>query len=45
MEFGPSNESIHKVDEHVQLADIAPLSMIYEQTLRAMLQLDGARTP
>ena len=37
VEFGPSNESIHKIDERVRLADLAPLSTIYEQTIRALL--------
>ena len=36
-EFGPVNESIHKVDESVALADIEPLSVVYEQTLTALL--------
>jgi len=37
-EFGPLNESIHKVDERLALADIEPLSVIYEQTLAALLE-------
>jgi succinyl-diaminopimelate desuccinylase len=37
VEFGPVNASIHAVDEHVRVADIAPLSLIYEQTLTALL--------
>ena len=37
VEFGPVNTSIHAVDEHVRVADIAPLSLIYEQTLTALL--------
>jgi succinyl-diaminopimelate desuccinylase len=37
VEFGPLSASIHAVDEHVRLADIAPLSAIYEQVLRALL--------
>jgi succinyl-diaminopimelate desuccinylase len=41
-EFGPVNESIHKVDEHVAIADLGRLSMIYEQAIRALL---GLRTP
>jgi succinyl-diaminopimelate desuccinylase len=40
-EFGPVNASIHKIDESVPLADIEPLSVIYEQTLTALL--DGTR--
>lgn len=37
VEFGPLNDSIHKVDEHVAVADLAPLSAIYEQTARQLL--------
>jgi succinyl-diaminopimelate desuccinylase len=37
VEFGPLNESIHKVNERVRIADIAPLSLIYEQTIAALL--------
>ena len=38
MEFGPLNESIHKVDERLRVADIGPLSMIYERAIAALLQ-------
>ena len=31
VEFGPVSASIHAIDEHVRLADIAPLSAVYEQ--------------
>jgi len=37
VEFGPVGASIHGIDEHVRLADIAPLSTIYERTLAALL--------
>ena len=37
VEFGPSNTSIHAIDEHVRLADIAPLSAIYQRTVAALL--------
>lgn len=37
VEFGPVNASIHKIDEHVALADIEPLKDIYKQTLVALL--------
>ena len=33
IELGPPNATIHKVDEHVVLADIAPLKAIYRRTL------------
>jgi succinyl-diaminopimelate desuccinylase len=40
VEFGPLNDSIHKIDEHVRIADLAPLSAIYERTVRALWSLD-----
>ncbi len=41
IEFGPPNATIHKVNEHVALADIAPLKNIYRRTLE---QLDTGLT-
>ncbi len=38
VEFGPVNESIHAIDEHVRLADIAPLSAVYEHALTSLLR-------
>jgi succinyl-diaminopimelate desuccinylase len=37
VEFGPINATIHAVDERIRVADIAPLSLIYEQTLAALV--------
>ena len=37
VEFGPLSASIHGIDEHVRLADIAPLSAIYERAVSALL--------
>ena len=37
VEFGPVGASAHAVNEHVLLADIGPLSEIYEQALRSLL--------
>ena len=37
VEFGPLNDSIHKIDEHVRIADLEPLSVIYERTLTSLL--------
>ena len=37
VEFGPLNESIHKIDERDLLSDIGPLSTIYERTLVTLL--------
>jgi succinyl-diaminopimelate desuccinylase len=31
--MGPPNASIHKIDENIVLADIAPLTNIYRRTL------------
>jgi succinyl-diaminopimelate desuccinylase len=36
VEFGPVNATIHGVDERIRVADIAPLSLIYEQTIAAL---------
>ena len=33
IEMGPPNASIHKIDENIALADIAPLTNIYRRTL------------
>ncbi|NCS61706.1 MAG: M20/M25/M40 family metallo-hydrolase, partial [Rhodoferax sp.] len=33
VEFGPPNASIHKVNEHIALADIEPLTRIYQGVL------------
>ena len=33
IEFGPTNASIHKIDEHVAVAEIEPLKNIYRRTL------------
>jgi succinyl-diaminopimelate desuccinylase len=38
VEFGPVNKSIHAIDEHIRLADIAPLTNIYEQAIANLLQ-------
>jgi succinyl-diaminopimelate desuccinylase len=40
IEFGPINASIHKIDEHVRVADIEPLKDIYRRTIE---QLDKLR--
>ncbi len=37
VEFGPPNASIHKIDEHIALADIEPLKNIYRRTLENLL--------
>jgi len=37
VEFGPVNKSIHAIDEHVALGDIAPLTAIYELAIANLL--------
>ncbi len=37
VEFGPINASIHKIDEHINIADIDPLKNIYRRTLENLL--------
>jgi succinyl-diaminopimelate desuccinylase len=37
VEFGPVNATIHKIDEHVVVADIEPLKEIYRGTLERLL--------
>jgi succinyl-diaminopimelate desuccinylase len=37
VEFGPLNDTIHKINERIAVADLAPLSTIYERTMRALL--------
>ena len=37
IELGPVNESIHQIDEHVELAAIPRLSSVYENILRRLL--------
>jgi len=36
IEFGPVNASIHKIDEHVRVADIEPLKNIYRRTIEQL---------
>ena len=38
VEIGPINDSIHKIDEHVNVADLDQLSLIYENTLARLLR-------
>ncbi|GAB1386496.1 succinyl-diaminopimelate desuccinylase [Melaminivora sp.] len=42
IEIGPPNASIHKVDEHICLEDIAPLTDIYRRTLERLNALAAA---
>lgn len=38
VEFGPTNASIHKIDEHVAVTEIEPLKNIYRRTLETLLR-------
>ena len=42
IELGPPNATIHKVDEHVAVADIEPLKNIYRRTLERLAQQAAA---
>lgn len=42
IELGPPNASIHKVDEHVAVADIEPLKNIYRRVLQRLAQQAAA---
>jgi succinyl-diaminopimelate desuccinylase len=37
VELGPVNASIHKIDEHVSIADVATLTSMYRRTLELLL--------
>jgi succinyl-diaminopimelate desuccinylase len=37
IELGPVNATIHKIDEHVRVADIEPLKNIYRRTMENLL--------
>lgn len=40
VEFGPLTETIHQIDENVLIADIEPLTEIYQRTLENLFQTD-----
>lgn len=37
VEFGPTNASIHKIDEHIAVAEIEPLKNIYRRAMENLL--------
>jgi len=37
VEFGPLNDSIHQVDEHIRVDDLEPLKNIYRRVLETLL--------
>ena len=39
VEFGPINASIHKIDEHVGIAELEQLARIYQRTLEKLLHV------
>ena len=43
VELGPVNATIHKVDEHVRIADLEPLAAIYRGILARLLPEGGPR--
>lgn len=43
IEFGPINASIHKIDEHVSVADLERLPMLYAEMARKLLLVQGSR--
>lgn len=43
VELGPVNATIHKVDEHVRIADLEPLSAIYRGILERLLPAQERR--
>ena len=42
VEVGPPNASIHKIDEHIVVADIEPLKNIYRRTLQELQRQQAA---
>ncbi len=44
IEFGPINATIHKIDEHVRVADIEPVKNIYRRTLENLETALGSCT-
>jgi succinyl-diaminopimelate desuccinylase len=42
LELGPPNATIHKIDEHVAIADIEPLKNIYRRVLENLHQAQAA---
>ena len=37
IEFGPVNESIHKIDEHIDIASLDVLKNVYRSTLEQLV--------
>ena len=37
IEFGPPNASIHKIDEHIEVACVEPLTNIYRTVILELL--------
>lgn len=42
--MGPPNASIHKIDEHIAVADIEPLKNIYRKTLEQLQRQQTTQT-
>ena len=43
VELGPVSASIHKIDEHVRLADVATLTSMYQRILELLLDAAASR--
>jgi succinyl-diaminopimelate desuccinylase len=41
IELGPPNATIHKIDEHIAVADIEPLKNIYRRVLERLHSLSS----
>ncbi|MGE3179105.1 MAG: succinyl-diaminopimelate desuccinylase [Vicinamibacterales bacterium] len=39
VEFGPVNDTIHQIDERIRIADLGPLSSVFERAARRLLGL------
>lgn len=44
VEFGPPNDTIHKINERIRVADIEPLKNVYRRTLELLLAAGGVPT-
>ncbi len=43
VELGPISASIHKIDEHVRMEDVAALTSMYQRILELLLDADASR--
>jgi len=38
IEFGPPNATIHQINERIAVKDLEPLTEVYHQAIRSLLQ-------